>query len=150
LYGAGEDKKLTLYLDGFHPKTWNICHNWEKLLKDINNCRNLKEVFWGEVQSNYSEKNNGFVEGSGEIKNLKTRTMIIHGSKDGTIPVEHADYMAGVIGCRYERLEGLEHFTWHDNCDLTISLVKDFLSTKHFDDLKTVKLSNGETYTYRE
>jgi hypothetical protein len=60
-------------------------------LKDINNCRNLKDVFWGEVNSNSSEGNNGWVEGSGEIKNLKSRTMIVHGTEDKTIPVEHAD-----------------------------------------------------------
>lgn len=77
-------------MEGFHPDTWTTSHNIEKLMYDINNTRNLKEVYWGEVIANYSSVNNGYVDGSGEIKNLKARSLIIHGTGDKIIPISHA------------------------------------------------------------
>jgi pimeloyl-ACP methyl ester carboxylesterase len=80
---------------GFHPKTMVPSHNWKKkLLPDINLCKNLKAIFWGEAIGNFSSVNNGMVEGSREVEKIKTRTMIIHGVEDATIPISHAEQMA--------------------------------------------------------
>jgi len=82
---------------------------------------------WSESISNYSSKNNGHVDGSKECEKLKTKILIIHGEKDGAIPIEHMRDMSKTLGCKLVELPGVKHFTWYDNLEGTVKPIEEFL-----------------------
>jgi len=124
-----EVKKL---VDGFHKDRWIIAKKFDLLLADILNCRNLREVFYGEAIGNYSNEDHdgaNRAKGSGAVSKIKAKTLIIHGVEDKTSPIDHARAMGKAIeGCRIEELPGVDHFTWHDDLEKTVSFMKDFVS----------------------
>jgi len=72
---------------------------------------------------------NGKVDGTGDVEKIKTRALIIHGEEDKTVPIDHAQQMSEAIkGCKFEHLPNVDHFTWLDNLDLTVSLMSKFLN----------------------
>jgi pimeloyl-ACP methyl ester carboxylesterase len=129
MYEKKDVNEVKPFCEAFHPKTWVTCEGWEKLAQEIQMGKNIVETFYGEAHGNYSSKNNGFVDGTGELDKLKVKkVLIVHGEFDGAIPIQMArDTQKTIPDSQLVEIKGAGHFTWYDKLNETIDAIKGFL-----------------------
>jgi pimeloyl-ACP methyl ester carboxylesterase len=120
--------KFKHVLESFHAKTWVTSYKFNELLEDMYLCKILKEVFYGEAIANTSSRNNGKVDGTGEVNKITVRTLVIHGGKDVSVPFKHAiDFCVTVKSSKLVILKECAHFTWYHNLSGTVNPIVEFL-----------------------
>jgi len=117
------------FLDPFQKDTWVGSKYFELLLDDMMRTRNLHEVLLGEATTNISDKNNGFINGTSDVKRLKTDWLAIHGDNDLFIPFHEAEALKKELGdrCTLVILPKVGHFTWLDDMKGTMDPINSWL-----------------------
>lgn len=65
------------------------------------------------------DKINSFVIPSINLKNVKNipkQAVVLHGSKDTTVPVLYAEKLSKGLGCKFVKVDGGGHFTDEEGC----------------------------------
>jgi len=131
-FTSNDHEGLKNFLDPFQKTTWVGSDNFSSLLSDMFKTRNLVEVFLGEATTNISDKNNGHVDGTGEVKGIKTKWLAIHGTNDLFVPFSEAEALKSTLGdlCELVKLDNVGHFTWCDTLEGTTKPIHEFLKKK--------------------
>ncbi|MBN2794547.1 MAG: alpha/beta hydrolase [Clostridia bacterium] len=79
---------------------------YDLYLEDMLKQRNLVDVDYALMYFNISDQHNGYVEGSGDIKQIKADTLIIHGYRDYVVPMQMRDNIVSALTCNKEVYKG--------------------------------------------
>jgi pimeloyl-ACP methyl ester carboxylesterase len=101
----------------------------ESMVDDAFKTRSLKELFLIEAHTNISSKTNGFVKGTGEIKSVPVKSLIILGEKDKEFKRED------VVSTKEELprgdlfiVKGAGKMTWLSDLESTVEPIRDVVS----------------------
>ena len=127
-------KKNTEFMKHFYTST---CFNtgevppkekFDKLLDGTFKQRHFLEILWFLHNFNISEEDREFCKGTKECKNIKVPTLIIHGEKDLTIPVEDAKFTYNQLGDKIAKLEILPDVGHNIDVPKFSELIRNFIN----------------------
>jgi len=102
---------------------------YDTLLDDVILQRNFVELNIANMLWNISDEDNGISPGNGQIKQLKTKTLIIHGDQDEWSPVENVkkwkEYLGDLV--KVEILKQCGHNPADTHLEYVVNLLKDLV-----------------------
>lgn len=102
---------------------------YEEYLDAMLTQRNLVDIDYSLVHFNISNEHNGVVEGTGEVENIKTPTLVIQGKDDLIVPMDMGVGIAEGVGenAKLELLENGSHAPMTDDLDRFMNLILKFM-----------------------